>query len=133
MLCCFFAVALPARAYADATAFIGAATTPTNRQVRGFAAGVGLLIVGFEFEYATASTDETTGAPSLQTFMGNVLLQTPIPIAGMQFYVTTGAGGFRERLEPSHQEIQIGLNSGGGVKVSLLGPVRVRLDYRVFK
>ena len=43
-------------------------------------------------------------APSLRTGMGNVLLQTPFPIAGMQFYVTLGAGGYRERLgeDPSH-------------------------------
>lgn len=125
-------VAAPARA--DITAFIGANTTPDNRQVRGFAAGLGLLIVGFEFEYAdtTESTGLGTLAPSLKTGMGNVLLQTPFPIAGFQPYITTGAGVFRETLG-AHQETSGGLNTGGGVKVNLIGPLRLRVDYRVFK
>ena len=42
----------PRPARADATAFIGANTTPSNRPVKGFAVGFGLLIVAFEFEYA---------------------------------------------------------------------------------
>jgi len=127
-------VATPA--FADATVFIGSTTTPSNRAVKGAAIGVGLLIVGFEFEYADTGEDTAEGAPSLRTGMGNVLLQTPIPLAGMQFYATVGAGGYRERLgeEPGQQqETHIGINTGGGVKVSLLGPVRARLDYRLFK
>src|SRR4051812_43183289 len=35
-------------ASADITAFLGATTTPTNRQTHGLAAGAGLLIVAFE-------------------------------------------------------------------------------------
>ena len=63
--------------------------------------------------------------------MGNVLLQTPVPIAGLQFYATAGAGGYRERLG-ERQETSVGLNAGGGVKIRIAGPIRVRLDYRVF-
>ena len=128
---------LPATpALADATVFIGSTTTPANRAVKGAAVGIGLLIVGFEFEYADTGEDALEAAPSLRTGMGNVLLQTPIPIAGIQFYATMGAGGYRERLgeEPNHrQETHVGINTGGGVKVSLLGPIRARLDYRLFK
>ena len=40
------------------TLFIGANMTPANRQVRGAALGIGLLVVGFEFEYAD-TTDNT--------------------------------------------------------------------------
>ena len=127
--------ATPARA--DITAFIGANTTPDNRQTRGFAVGAGLLVVGFEFEYAdtTDSTNPTSSsglAPSLKTGMGNVLLQTPFAIAGFQPYFTTGGGLFRERLG-THQETSFALNTGGGVKISLIGPLRLRVDYRVFK
>lgn len=45
-------MALSARpACADVTAFIGANTSPANRQVRGFAVGLGVLVVlGFEFD-----------------------------------------------------------------------------------
>jgi hypothetical protein len=118
-------------AVADATAFIGTTTTPANRTVKGLAIGMGLLIVGFEFEFASTGETPDEAAPSLRTGMGNVLLQTPFPIAGMQFYFTTGAGGYRERLG-SLQETHVGFNSGGGAKITLLGPVRARLDYRVF-
>jgi hypothetical protein len=118
-------------ASADATVFIGTTTTPANRPVRGFALGVGLLVVGFEFEYASTSEEELEPAPGLRTGMGNVLLQTPFAVFGLQPYFTTGAGMYRERLGSS-QETHFGLNSGGGVKISLLGPVRARVDYRVF-
>ena len=55
------AVAAPARA--DLTAFLGANTTPASRQVRGGAFGAGLLIVGFELEYAYTPEDPTAAAP----------------------------------------------------------------------
>jgi len=94
--------------------------------------GTGLLVIGFEFEYAQTGETIEEAAPSLRTGMGNVLLQTPIPIAGIQFYVTTGGGIYRESLG-TNQETHVGVNTGGGAKISLLGPIRVRLDYRVFR
>jgi len=120
-----------APAFADATAFIGTNTTPANRPVKGIAIGVGLVIIGFEFEYASTSETPEDAAPGLRTGMGNVLLQTPFPIAGMQFYVTTGTGIYRETLG-DFQETHVGFNTGGGAKISLLGPLRARVDYRVF-
>src|SRR3954452_9177820 len=88
--------AQPARA--DVTAFIGANTTPANRPARGLAIGMGLLIVGFEFEYANTADDPDVRAPSLTTGMANVLLQTPIAFMGIQPYITAGAGVYRETL-----------------------------------
>ena len=64
--------------------------------------------------------------------MGNVLLQTPFAIMGIQPYFTAGGGMYREELG-THQETGFGLNTGGGAKVSLVGPIRLRVDYRVFK
>jgi len=122
--------AVPARA--DLTAFIGANTTPANRQVRGAALGFGLLIIGFEVEYAYAPDDVSAAAPSLRTGMGNVLLQTPVAFMGFQPYFTTGGGIYQEELA-SHSDTGVGFNTGGGVKVSLAGPIRLRVDYRVFK
>jgi hypothetical protein len=124
------AAAVPARA--DATAFIGANTTPANRSVRGFAFGTGLLLVGFEIEYAKTTGDDSVSAPTLRTGTGNVLLQTPTAIFGFQPYVTVGAGLYRERLG-THQDTSFAPNTGGGVKVTLVGPIRLRVDYRVFK
>jgi opacity protein-like surface antigen len=121
----------PSFAWADVTAFIGINGTPSTRPVRGFAIGVGLLIVAFEFEYANTSEDELELAPGLKTYMANGLLQTPVAIAGMQFYGTVGAGVFQERLVDL-SETNFGINVGGGVKANLVGPLRLRLDYRVF-
>jgi hypothetical protein len=124
------AAAAPARA--DLTAFIGANTTPANRPVRGLAIGTGLLIIGFEFEYANTPDDPSAAAPSLTTGVGNVLLQTPVAFMGIQPYFTTGAGIYRETLG-THQDTSFTLNTGGGAKISLVGPLRLRVDYRVFK
>jgi hypothetical protein len=122
---------LPSNASADVTAFLGANATPSNRVVKGLAAGAGLVIVGFEFEYAKTNEDLVAAAPALRTFMFNGLVQTPIPIGGMQFYGTAGGGFYRETLR-ALSETSFGMNIGGGVKMSLAGPLRLRLDYRVF-
>ena len=48
----------PRRHAADITAFLGRTTTPSSRaRRRGLAIGTGLLIVGFEFEYAATDED----------------------------------------------------------------------------
>ena len=125
-------VGLSTPAFADITAFIGTTSTPTNRALKGAALGISLLIVGFEFEYANTSEETLEAAPSLHTGMGNVLLQTPFPIFGFQPYFTSGAGIYRERFG-TLSETSVAFSNGGGVKVSLLGPVRARVDYRVFQ
>jgi hypothetical protein len=121
-------------AFADATAFIGMHTNPERQATKGFAFGFGMLIIGFEGEYASAGEDDSAGLPSLRTFNGNVLLQTPVPVFGTQFYFTTGIGGYREELDAiDHQETNLAYNTGGGAKITLIGPLRVRLDYRLLK
>jgi hypothetical protein len=119
-------------ASADATAFIGANTSPANRQTTGFSFGLALLgVLGFEFEYASTTDDPSAAAPSLKTTSGNVLLQTPTAIFGLQPYFTTGGGFYSETLG-TRNDTGFAPNTGGGVKISLVGPVRVRVDYRVF-
>src|SRR5262245_14703662 len=129
-LAAVFAVGVAAPARADITAFVGTSPTPANRLVRGGAVGVGLLIIGFELEYSATNEDLIDAAPSLKTGMGNVILQAPF--SDFQPYLTTGAGLFHESLG-THSETSFGTNAGGGVKVGLAGPVRLRVDYRVFK
>jgi len=121
----------PDAAHADLTAFLGANTSPSNRPVKGFAAGLSLLVLGVEFEYANTSADNMAATPGLKTGMLNLLLQTPFGVSGLQFYGTIGAGVFREAGNGS-QETNGSTNVGGGVKVALTGPLRMRLDYRVF-
>ncbi len=122
---------VPSIAHADATAFLGRNTAGDDRSVtRGFAAGVSMLVVGFEFEYANSKEDLTTSTPALRTTSGNVFAQT-FGLPGFQLYATTGAGIYREKLG-SDQETGFLLNNGGGVKINIAGPLRVRVDYRVF-
>ena len=124
------ALSLAPSARADVTAFLGANTTPANRQVRGGAIGTGLVIIGFEVEVAFTPDDPAAAAPSLKTGMGNLLLQAPFQ--DFQPYITSGVGIFNESLG-THSETNFGSNVGGGVKIGLAGPVRLRVDYRVFK
>ncbi len=125
---------VPPPASADATAFIGVNTSPERQAMRGFAGGFTMVIIGFEGEYANAGEDESAGVPSLLTISGNVFLQTPVPVFATRFYLTTGAGVYREEVDAvDHQETNLVVNTGGGAKVTLAGPLRLRLDYRVLK
>lgn len=121
----------PSLAHADATLFIGANTSPANRTAKGFAVGAGLLVVAFEFEYSATTDDVAAAAPSLKTGVGNLLLQTPIAFAGFQPYFEIGGGLYHEELNTISNTGFAG-NTGGGVKISLIGPIRLRVDYRVF-
>ena len=56
----------------------------------------------------------------------------PFAIFGFQPYAATGGGIYRESLG-THQKTGFALDTGAGVKINLLGPVRLRVDYRVFK
>lgn len=123
-------VGAPGRAQADLTAFLGVTATPANRPVTGLALGLGVLVVGVEFEYAHTREDAATAAPSLKTGMFNLLVQTPFPVAGIQVYGTVGGGVYREHLG-DRQETHVGANVGGGAKITLAGPLRLRVDYRV--
>jgi len=123
--------ATPSMARADATAFLGRNSAGDDRgMTKGFAVAASLLVVGFEFEYANSAEDPTDGTPSLRTTSGNVFAQT-FGLPGFQLYATTGAGMYRERLA-NDQETAFLLNNGGGIKINLAGPLRVRVDYRIF-
>ena len=130
-------------ANADLTAFIGAQTNPSTRSTKGISAGSGFLIVAFEGEYAQTAGDDVCApvessfgcAPSVRTIMFNGLVQTPRGIIPkIQLYATLGGGYYRIRYEPleDSQDTGFGTNVGGGVKIDLVGPLRLRLDYRIF-
>jgi hypothetical protein len=131
-------------AHADLTAFVGTQSNPSTRMTRGVSGGSGFLIVGFEGEYAQTAGDDVCApvqsssgcAPSVRTIMFNGLVQTPRGIIPkIQLYATLGGGYYRIRYEPleDSQDTGFGTNVGGGVKIDLAGPLRLRLDYRIFK
>lgn len=129
VLACAFLAATAAPARADITAFLGLTPTPERHTLKGFAVGAGLIIVGWEFEFAHIGEDINEGLPGLKTYSGNFLVQTP---TSTQLYATTGVEAYRENLG-TIQETYFGTNIGGGVKIDLAGPLRVRIDYRIFR
>lgn len=116
-------------AEADVTAFWGVASKPTAHSLKGFSLGINLLVLGFEGEYANAPERPADGTPGLVTGMLNGLVQTPT--SKTQIYLTAGGGFFRERLG-ADATTSFGTNIGGGLKLGLAGPLRLRIDYRVF-
>ncbi len=129
---------------ADATVFIGGNVTPSTRVAEGAALGVSFAVLGLEVEYSDTSDDAASHAPALKTGMVNALVQTPFPLLGLQPYATAGGGVYRETLGAhqdtsfretlgAHQDTSFAWNIGGGVKLTLLGPLRLRADYRLFR
>jgi hypothetical protein len=129
LLAVTFLLMRPAPAAADLTAFFGFSPTPASRSTRGFAFGLSLLIVGFEFEFGNTAASDPKGAPSLTTKMFNGLIQTPT--GSTQLYFTVGGGYFTEGYR-DRDESSFGTNFGGGIKLKLAGPIRARVDYRLF-
>ena len=123
---------LAGTAFADLTAFAGSESVQARWTTRGIALGFSLRLIGIEFEYAGAPGDPPTRVASLETGMINLLVHTPLDgLRRFQFYGTFGAGVYRARLDTSESR-NAGVNAGGGVKVTLAGPFRLRLDYRRF-
>jgi opacity protein-like surface antigen len=123
-------LAVPATAAADVTAFFGAGHKPKTRAAKGAAVGITLIVVGFEVEYSDISENDEDAAPRLRTGMANAMVQTPT--SGAQLYATAGAGAYRETFRGTHIS-NTGINIGGGLKLGLLGPLKMRVDYRLFK
>jgi hypothetical protein len=121
-------LALPAKASADLTGFFGLNATPKSRQLKGFAIGINVILIGFEFEFANTVEDPLNAAPSLKTYSFNGTIMTPTKT---QLYVTAGGGLYRERLGTG-SNTSFDTNIGGGIKMPLFGPIRLRLDYRIF-
>lgn len=122
-------VARPAPAAADLTGFLGVSSTPSSRSAKGVSIGIGLVIVGFEFEYSKISEDEQKAAPSLTTGSGNIVFMTPS--FKLQLYGTTGGGVYHEEWR-NFGTTHFARNIGGGAKIALFGPIRARIDYRIF-
>lgn len=121
-------VALPSPARADATVFLGGSRNPTSNRISGAAFGLGLLVVGFEVEGALHRESVSDGVPGLKTGMANVLVQTPT--GAIQLYGTLGGGLYQETIGAANKT-NVGTNIGGGLKIGLAGPLRIRVDFRV--
>jgi len=117
-------------AFADLTAFAGFSPSPERHGGWGAALGFGLLVIGFEFEYSNLKEDAVDEVPGLKTGMGTLLVQTPVAIHGWRFYGTIGGGIYHER-SGELTDTSFVSNVGGGVKISIAEPLRLRFDYRI--
>jgi hemolysin activation/secretion protein len=63
--------------------------------------------------------------------MINLLVQAPRRITGVQLYASLGAGLYQERGGPT-AATNVASGAGGGIRIPLLGPFGLRVDYRVF-
>lgn len=118
----------PAPAAADATAFFGVAPTTTTRPANGLAIAIKVLVVGIEFEYAHIDERTANVLPGVNSSMFNVMLETPTKA---KVYMTVGGGLSHETLGAA-TKWGVGTNIGGGLKLPLAGPLRLRIDYRIF-
>jgi|SRR5579862_5920969 len=121
-------VATPAPAAADGTAFLGLSPTSNARSASGAALGFKFIFLDFEFEYAHMTEGLASNTPGFSSGMFNIALETPTKT---KIYLTAGGGLTHENLGAATRW-GVGTDIGGGVKLPLAGPIRLRLDYRVF-
>ena len=125
------ASAVPAQA--DAAAFVGAMTAGSPRPAFGVSFGRCPSVFGFEIEYAGTLGAATSTSSSAGGINANIMVQSRSPIHGLQFYGIGGFGLYGETFGSGvgSGEILAG-DIGGGAKIGLAGPLKLRLDYRVF-
>ena len=68
----------------------------------------------------------------LVTFSANILLQFPVQASRYQWYGTFGVGVYGLSLASNVNEPEGVWNVGGVAKVTLAGPLKLRVDYRAF-
>ena len=118
-------------AHADALVFTGALASGSGaRLITG--ASIGFFypalgsIGGWEVEYAR--TRGGTQSPGIYTLGASLLVQSLPNADGLQFYGALGGGSYtRDEAGSLFQA-----NVGGGLKVRLAGPLRLRFDYRLY-
>jgi hypothetical protein len=118
----------------NVTAFAGVAMAPGPHAAIGVAVGVRPQPgpVSLEFEYSR-SRSPAAGMPAIETFAGNLLVQLPTPPSRFQFYGTVGVGFYALLLNDHTSEPNDARNFGGGAKITLAGPMKLRIDYRAFR
>ena len=126
------ALLIPSRAFADFTAFLGVNPTPVNRPVRGFSGGAGLP----HRRLRVRVCEHERGRGAVGAEAADLHVQRPRADAGSHrrhavLRYRRRRRRYRERLF-DFTETHVGYNIGGGIKMSLAGPLRLRFDYRVF-
>jgi hypothetical protein len=122
----------PVSARADATVLVGLTLVDALRPSYGFSFGYRPSAVGFEIEYLSTLGQTTPGDYSAGGIFGSLIVQ-PVTISNVQIFAVGGVGVWGEGFAGGKRTgVLNARNVGGGVLVALAGPLRLRLDYRLF-
>lgn len=125
-------VMFPVSARADVTMLVGPMLVGGPRPSVGVAYSYCPSVVGFEIEYlGTLGGVSAADSPAGGIFAS--LIVQPATTSNLQFFAIGGFGIWSEKF--ANGDGTGGLdakNIGGGVKIRLAGPLRLRLDYRLF-
>ena len=127
------AVAQPPDAPVSITAFGGMAMAFGTHPATGVAVAMKPHPgpVSLEFEYVRSQPNPVASGSGIATLAGNILVQPTRQRAGLQYYGTFGVG-FYSVLRDYQGSTDSARNIGGGAKVTLAGPWKLRMDYRAF-
>jgi hypothetical protein len=87
--------------------------------------------VSLEFEYLRSRPDPFASGSGIASLAGNILVQPSWQRSRFQYYGTLGVG-FYSLVRDYQGSTDSARNIGGGAKVTLAGPWKLRMDYRAF-
>jgi hypothetical protein len=126
-----FVLMNPLSARADATVLWGLMSVDALRPSFGFSFGHRPSAVGFEIEYLSTLGQTTPGDYSAGGAFASLIVQA-VTISNVQIFAVGGVGIWAEGFAGKRTGVLNAGNVGGGVLVALAGPLRLRLDYRLF-
>ena len=127
-----FVLMNPVTARADATVLVGLKSVKGLRPSCGFSFGHRPSVVGFEIEYLSTLGETAPGDYSAGGIFVSLIVQ-PVTISNVQIFAVGGFGVWGEGFKGGKGTGVFNAgNVGGGVLVPLAGPLRLRLDYRLF-
>jgi hypothetical protein len=114
-----------------ATIFAGLTGTPSVLPIVGGAWGGGTPDFGFELELSHTRLGRKAGA-SWGTFLASMFVRVPVESDVVEYYGIGGLGLYGETHGDGRGAGGLTRHFGFGAKYRLTGPVRARIEYRLF-
>lgn len=117
--------------------YVGTLMSGGPRTVVGFSVGSfprsAGSVLGLELDYVRTTGDRVPGRSYISIFGGSLLVQSNVIARRLQIYGAGGGGLYGEAYIDGPGSGEVGcLNIGGGVKITAAGPLKIRVDYRLF-